>query len=37
LHTVFLPFVLKLCQYTTCFGSVHPPSGTCINVKNTDL
>jgi hypothetical protein len=35
LHTV--PFVLKFCQYTTCFGSAEPSSGTCINVKNTDL
>jgi hypothetical protein len=34
-HTT--PFTLRLCQYTTCFGSVEPSSGTCINVKTQIL
>jgi hypothetical protein len=34
-HT--MSFTLRLCQYTTCFGSAKPLSGTCINVKTQIL
>jgi hypothetical protein len=32
-----LSFTLRLCQYTTCFGSAEPSSGTCIKVKTQIL
>jgi hypothetical protein len=40
-HSIYIlhimSFTLRLCQYTTCFGSAKPSSGTCINVKTQVL